>query len=85
MENATRFKIFYIPQFPMPAFEREYEDFETAKEVLNAIINFSIFEYDNNVKPDYSDVAGISYWDDEADEGYEWEDVDEELWEEPYE
>lgn len=69
----------------MPAFEREYEDFETAKEVLNAIINFSIFEYDNNVKPDYSDVAGISYWDDEADEGYEWEDVDEELWEEPYE
>lgn len=82
MENATRFKIFYIPQVPMPAFEREYEDFETAKEVLNAIINFSIFEYDNNVKPDYSDVAGISYWE-EAEQ--DWEDVEEELWEEPYE
>ena len=81
MENATRFKIFYIPQVPMPAFEREYEDFETAKEVLNAIINFSIFEYDNNVKPDYSDVAGISYWE-EAEQ--DWEDVEEELWEEPY-
>ena len=82
MENATRFKIFYIPQVPMPAFEREYEDFETAKEVLNAIINFSIFEYDNNVKPDYSDVAGISFWD-EAEQ--DWEDIEEELWEEPYE
>lgn len=82
MENATRFKIFYIPQVPMPAFEREYEDFETAKEVLNAIINFSIFEYDNNVKPDYSDVAGISFWE-EAEQ--DWEDVEEELWEEPYE
>lgn len=81
MENATRFKIFYIPQVPMPAFEREYEDFETAKEVLNAIINFSIFEYDNNVKPDYSDVAGISFWE-EAEQ--DWEDVEEELWEEPY-
>lgn len=79
MENATRFKIFYIPQVPMPAFEREYEDFETAKEVLNAIINFSIFEYDNNVKPDYSDVAGISYW----EEAYQdWEDIDDMLWEE---
>lgn len=82
MENATRFKIFYIPQVPMPAFEREYEDFETAKEVLNAIINFSIFEFDNNVKPDYSDVAGISFWE-EAEQ--DWEDVEEELWEEPYE
>ena len=79
MENATRFKIFYIPQVPMPAFEREYEDFETAKEVLNAIINFSIFEFDNNVKPDYSDVAGISYWE-EAEQ--DWEDIDDMLWEE---
>lgn len=79
MENATRFKIFYIPQVPMPAFEREYEDFETAKEVLNAIINFSFFEYDNNVKPDYSDVAGISYWE-EAEQ--DWEDIDDMLWEE---
>lgn len=81
MENATRFKIWYIPQVPMPAFEREYGDFETAKEVLNAIINFSIFEFDNNVKPDYSDVAGISFWE-EAEQ--DWEDVEEELWEEPY-
>lgn len=81
MENATRFKIFYIPQVPMPAFEREYEDFETAKEVLNAIINFSIFEYDNNVKPDYSDVAGISFYDEEYGD---WEDIEEDLWEEPY-
>ena len=81
MENATRFKIFYIPQVPMPAFEREYEDFETAKEVLNAIINFSIFEFDNNVKPDYSDVAGISFWE-EAEQ--DWEDIDDMLWEEPY-
>ena len=79
MENATRFKIFYIPQVPMPAFEREYEDFETAKEVLNAIINFSIFEFDNNVKPDYSDVAGISFWE-EAEQ--DWEDIDDMLWEE---
>lgn len=79
MENATRFKIFYIPQVPMPAFEREYEDFETAKEVLNAIINFSIFEYYNNVKPVYSDVAGISYWE-EAEQ--DWEDIDDMLWEE---
>ena len=79
MENATRFKIWYIPQVPMPAFEREYEDFETAKTVLNAIINFSIFEYDNNVKPDYSDVAGISFWE-EAEQ--DWEDIDDMLWEE---
>lgn len=72
---ADRFKVWYIPQIPMPAFEREYEDFETAKEVLNALIGLSIFEFENRVKPDYADAAGIARFVDG-----EWEDVDEDEW-----
>jgi len=70
-----RYKIWYIPQIPMPAFEREYTDFETAKTVLNALIDLSLFEFDNMVKPDYADMAGIDRW-----TGSEWETLDEDHW-----
>lgn len=74
---SPRFKIWYIPQLPMPAFEREYDDFQTAKAVINAIIGLSIFEFENRVKPDYADMAGISQWEDG-----EWCDVEDEEWDE---
>lgn len=72
-----RFKVWYIPQVPMPAFEREYTDFDTAKAVVNALIGLSIFEFENRVKPDYADMAGIARWEDG-----EWCDVDEADWDE---
>lgn len=71
-----RFKIWYIPQIPMPAFEREYGNFDTAREVLDAIIGLSIFEFEHRVKPDYADMAGIQRWTEEG-----WEDVEEDEWE----
>lgn len=79
-EQKERFKVWYIPQIPMPAFEREYDDFETAKAVLNALIGLSIFEFEHRVKPDYADVAGISRWEDDGDGGFGWFDIDEEEW-----
>jgi len=72
---TPRFKAWYIPQVPMQAFEREFSDLATAKVVLNAIIDFSIFEFKNRVKPDYSDAAGIAVWD-----GEDWEDLDDSEW-----
>lgn len=74
---ADRFKVWYIPQIPMTAFEREYDDFDTAKAVLNAVINFSIFEFENRVKPDYADMAGMERWEDG-----DWEEVEEDQWNE---
>jgi hypothetical protein len=74
----SKFKAWYIPQVPMKAFEREFDSLETASLVLNAVIDFSIFEFENKVKPDYSDAAGIAMWDEESGE---WEDVDDSEWE----
>lgn len=73
---SERFKVWYIPQIPMPAFEREYDNFETAKAVINALIGLSIFEFENRVKPDYADMAGIT-----RREDGDWSDVDEDEWE----
>lgn len=71
--SEVKYRIWYIPQIPMDAFTKEVEDLDTAKLLLNTIIDFSIFEYNHRVKPDYADASGIDRWD-----GEEWESLDEE-------
>ena len=68
------YKVWYIPQVPMQAFEVEVDDLKTAEKLLNTIYEFSSFEYENRVKPDYSDVGGIAQW---SEDDQSWEDVDE--------
>lgn len=67
-----KFKVWYIPQVPMKAWEVEVQSLDTARLVLECVVQFSNFEFENKVKPDYSDVGGICEWVDG-----EWEDVDE--------
>lgn len=67
------FKVWYIPQVPMKAFEHVVDDLKTAENVLSAIYEFSAFEYENKVKPDYADMGGIAEWN-TTDKS--WEDVD---------
>jgi hypothetical protein len=61
--SAARFKAWYIPQVPMKAFEVEKPSAVEAQAALDLITAFSIFEFENNIKPDYSDAGGISKWD----------------------
>lgn len=84
MANVGDLKVWYIPQVPMKAYEvniprrvgtTDSAYLEQAAFVLEAIVGLSIFEFENRVKPDYSDAAGIARFDEE------WEDVDEEEWE----
>jgi hypothetical protein len=70
-----RFKAWYIPQVPMKAFEVEVSTAAEAKAALEMITNFSIFELENKIKPDYFDAGGVMVWD-EAE--HEWFDIDEE-------
>lgn len=79
-EAPERFKVWYIPQMPMPAFEVEVHDLPTAALLLNTIVDFSMFEYTHRVKPDYADVAGISRWESDGEGGFDWFDIDESEW-----
>lgn len=72
----SKYKVWYVPQLPMKAFEVEVDDLKTANTVLNAIYDLSLFEYENRIKPDYADLGGIAVWNEEDSE---WEDVEEEL------
>ena len=67
------FKVWYVPQVPMKAFEVHVADLTTARILLDTLERFSLFEYEERVKPDYADAGGIS---ERAGDG-EWVDVDE--------
>lgn len=85
MSNVGDLRVWYIPQVPMKPYEvdvprrsstNDSTYLEQAAFVLEAIVGLSIFEFENRVKPDYSDAVGISCFD-----GEEWEDLDDEEWE----
>lgn len=75
--------VWYIPQVPMKPFEtrilhtsgQEGVELAQAALLLDTIVDFSIFEFENRIKPDYSDAAGISRFEDG-----EWCDLDESEW-----
>lgn len=74
------YRINYIPQIPGKPFQVEFDgELEQAALLLNTIIDFSIFEFDNKIKPDYADMAWIEVWVQGTHE-FEWEEVEEELW-----
>lgn len=72
-----KFMAWYIPQVPGPSYERgPYDNLTIALEVLDAISDFSAFEYDHSIKPDYTEIFGVRV-DIEIDGDVETWDVDE--------
>jgi hypothetical protein len=51
-----KYKAWYIPQVPMDSFEVETDNVDFAIKLYETLVKFSIFEYNNKVKPDYSDA-----------------------------
>lgn len=76
MANEGDLKVWYVPQVPMPAFEAAVPDLATAKAVSDALSAFSLFEYENRVKPDYADAGGVARYEPDGDGGFDWFDVD---------
>lgn len=73
--NNLRFKVWHVPQVPMSPFEVEVGDYVTAKLIQNTLAGYDLFQYENNIKPDYANASGISVW---VPQEQEWWDVDDE-------
>ncbi len=64
-------RVWWIPQVPMKAFRVDIETVEEGKKLLTVLADYDIFQFENHVKPDYSNAGGI-----ECFEDGEWSDVD---------
>lgn len=71
-------RIWYVPQVPMKAFTEPVETVAEGNRLLDVIYRLALFELENRVKPDYSNMGGVARWETDGEGGFDWYDVDEE-------
>ncbi len=72
--EKEKLRIWWIPQVPMKAFRVEVETPQEAKKLLEILANYDIFQFENKIKPDYSNVGGLESYDQESKEWSDWYD-----------
>ena len=60
-------RVWHIPQMPMKPFHVEVATVDEAKKILNTLWDYDTFQFENKVKPDYSNASGLEVF--EACEG----------------
>ena len=71
-QEEGELRVWHIPQIPMKAFHVRVKTIREAKLVLDTLAFYDLFQYHNNVKPDYSNAAGLEVF---RNGGWEeWED-----------
>lgn len=65
-------KVWWIPQIPMKSFEVPVPDIQTGAWLCDVLANYDLFQYNERVKPDYSNAGGVEFIDTDG----EWTDVD---------
>ena len=72
-------RVWWIPQIPMKAFTVRVESLSQAKFLLRTLADYDKFQFENRVKPDYSNAGGLQEFD--GSDWFDWsseegEDVD---------
>jgi hypothetical protein len=72
MAKENDLRVFWIPQVPMKAFYVAVSGPDEAGKVLDILAMYDLFQFENNVKPDYSNMGGLEVF--EKGEWLDWED-----------
>jgi 1,2-phenylacetyl-CoA epoxidase catalytic subunit len=68
--QRQRLQVWWIPQVPMKPFTADVESVAQAKFLLEVLANYDLFQYENHVKPDYSNAGGLNEFDpDDKEDG----------------
>jgi len=52
-------RAWWIPQIPMKAFHVAVKNVDEAQLILRTLADYDIFQFENNIKPDYCNVGGL--------------------------
>lgn len=61
--KPLRFRVWHVPQIPMKSFNVEVPTYEEAVRLKDALGLYDLFQLENNIKPDYSNMNGIQIFD----------------------
>ena len=68
----TKFRVYHVPQIPMDGFAYEVPTYLEAARLSDALCKYDLFQFENKVKPDYSNISFIEF----SKDGEEWESID---------
>lgn len=54
----------------------EVASIEEAWKIMNTLWDYDLFQFENKVKPDYCNITGLEYFDEEEQDWLEWYDED---------
>ena len=75
MAKPGDLRVWWIPQVPMKSFYVEVATVAEGVKILDTLAAYDMFQYDNNIKPDYANAGGLDVWVTDAGEGIpDWED-----------
>jgi len=69
---SKKLRVAHVPQFPMEAFYVEVKSLEEAKLLFDVLANYDLFQFENNVKPDYTNATFLEEFDEERNEWVSW-------------
>lgn len=71
-----KLRVWWIPQIGMKAepFQREVENVKEGWKLINVLADYDLYQYENKVKPDYSNAGGLEMLDEDG-EWVEWQDI----------
>ena len=62
--ESAALRVWWIPQVPMKPFRREVRSIREAKLLLETLADYDLFQFDNNIKPDYCNAGGLEVFED---------------------
>ena len=73
-ESEGDLRVWWIPQLSMEAFLVPVDSPNEGALLLRVLANYDRFQYENRIKPDYSNAGGLQVFED--GDWCEWEDAD---------
>jgi hypothetical protein len=67
-----KLRVWWIPQVPGKAIYIPVNSIEEANLVIELLGEYDNFQFQNKIKPDYSNVGGLQEWDDTEQEWCDW-------------
>lgn len=64
MDIEGDLKVWWIPQIPMKPFTVPVRNPYEAKLIIKTLALYDLFQYQNNIKPDYSNAGGLMIFED---------------------
>ena len=64
MPKENDLRVWWIPQVPMKAFHYNVNSVEDACILCDCLADYDLFQYKNNIKPDYCNVGGLQVFED---------------------